>query len=449
MKVLASPGHNLRLNSLAVVGSSALTSVLGLAFWAVAAKLFPASEVGVAAAITSSAMMLSMLSSLSLGAMYQRFLPLAGHRAGALVLRGYLLVSTMAATLAVGLIVLGPTHTLFRSGWALAAYPVFVVVLTVFALQDNIAAGLGVARWGAAKNATHGAVKLVAVFALAAAGGATAIVVSWGATAAIAVCWLMVAIRDRLRADIRYTMAPALPPRRELWQYFGASSGISGLSAIAPLVVPLVVISEVGPKASAYFAMSWSIVSALYLMLNLLIGPFVAECAAHPDKIISLSAHFAKLVGAVAVLGSLGLAFVAPILLGFIGSEYRAQGTPLLHLAAFFMPLTVVGAVYDGLARVHRRLTLALATQTLATVVVIGGSMATARSLGVFGVALSYLLAELLVAIILVGPLIRWLRQLWRSSEHAQPRSADPRSIDNGDGSANPGHPDSSVCGIA
>jgi O-antigen/teichoic acid export membrane protein len=88
MSALESPGKNLRLNSVAVVSSSALTSLLGLAFWAVSAKLFPAAEVGIAAATTSSAMMLSTLASLSLGAMYERFLPLAGRRAGALVLHG-------------------------------------------------------------------------------------------------------------------------------------------------------------------------------------------------------------------------------------------------------------------------------------------------------------------------------------------------------------------------
>jgi len=425
VKGLPAPRKNLQLNSLAVVLSSALTSLLGLAFWAVAAKLFPAQEVGVAAATTSSAMMLSVVASLSLGAMFERFLPLAGNRAGGLLLRGYLLVAALAGVLALGLILLGPRHTLFRSGWELAAYPVFVIVLTVFALQDNTAAGLGVARWGAIKNSTQGAAKLAAVVALAATGGALAIVLSWGATAALAVCWLGLALRKRLRADARYTAGPTLPPRRELWQYFGASYGITALASIAPLIVPLVVISEIGPKASAYFAMAWSIVSALYLMLNLLVGPFVAECAAHPDNIKSLSNHFAKLVAAVAVLGGIGLAFVAPILLGFLGSDYRAHGTPLLHLAAVFMPLTVIGAVYDGLARVYRRLTLAVVTQILVTVVVIGGSILTAPSQGVLGVALSYLLAEALAAVILVGPLIRWLREL----RAASPATAAPAPV--------------------
>lgn len=422
MTALVSPDRNLRRNSVAVVSSSALTSLLGLAFWAVAAKLFPAAQVGVAAAITSSAMMLSTLASLSLGAMYERFLSLTGHRTNTAILRGCLLVSAVAATLALGMIVFGPRRTLFGSVWETLAYPVFVIVLTLYALQDNIAAGLGVARWSAAKNAAQAAAKLLTMVALVAAGGAVAIVASWGVTAAIAVCWLSVAMSRRLRADPRTTLAPTLPPRRELIGYFAASYSITALTAIAPLVVPLVVITQLGPRTNAYFTISWSIVSALYVMLSVLIGPFVAECSAHPNNLGSLLANFTKLVATVAVLGGLGLAFIAPILLGLLGSEYRAQGTPLLHMAAFFMPLTVVGAVYDGLARVYRRLTLAVITQLLATAVVIGGSIATAHSLGVRGIALSYLIAEALAAAILIGPLIRWLRQL-TSTDDEQHRS--------------------------
>jgi O-antigen/teichoic acid export membrane protein len=416
-----SAGRNLQLNSLAVIVSSAVTSLLGFAFWTVAAKLFPATEVGVAAAVIFSAIMLSTLSNLSLGAMYERFLPVAGRRARPLLIRGYLLVAGAALILASGVIAFGPRETLFRSGWELAVYPVFVVVLALFALEDNTVAGLGVARWGAAKNAFHAVAKLCAIVALCATGAALAIVVSWGVTAAIAVCWVMVAIRRRLRADARYLLRSALPPRRELWEYFGASYGITALASIAPLAVPLVIITQVGPKASAYFAVSWSIVSALYLVLNLLIGPFVAECAAHPDKIVNLSSHFVRMVSVVAVLGGCALAFVAPIALGFIGSEYRQEGTPLLHLAALFIPLTVVGAVYDGLARVYRRLTLAVVTQCMVTAVIIGGSVATTPTLGVLGVGLSYLAAEALAALILFGPLIRWLRELRRSAARAEP----------------------------
>jgi O-antigen/teichoic acid export membrane protein len=387
--------------------------------------LFSAAEVGVASALIASAIMLSTLSNLSLGAMYERFLSLAGHRAGSLLVRGYLLVAGVALILALGVLLFGP-RALFPSELEKLFYPPFVVILAVFALQDNTVAGLGVARWGAAKNSFHAVAKLASLFALSVSGAALAIVTSWGLTAAIAMCCVMIAMRRRIRTVQRYTWPPALPPRSEMWRYFGASYGITALASIAPLVVPLVVIAQLGPDASAYFAVTWSMVTAVYVVLSLLIGPFVAECAAHPDRIDGLSAQFVKTIGAVALLGGLGLALVGPIALGFIGTQYREHGTPLLYLAAVFIPFTVVGAVYDGLARVYRRLTLAVVTQCLVTAVVIGGSVVTTESLGVLGIGVSYLAAEVLAAAILVGPLIRWLRELRINSR----RPSDPRLTD-------------------
>ena len=159
MQRLPSTGRNLRLNSLAVVASNVGTGLLGLAFWAVAAKLFSPSQVGVASAMIASAIMLSTLSNLSLGAMYERFLPVAGHRAGSLLVRGYLLVACAALVLALGVVLFGP-GALFPTQWEKLFYPPFVVVLAVFALQDNTVAGMGVARWGAAKNGFHAVAKL-------------------------------------------------------------------------------------------------------------------------------------------------------------------------------------------------------------------------------------------------------------------------------------------------
>ncbi|AII05285.1 O-antigen/teichoic acid export membrane protein [Rhodococcus wratislaviensis] len=407
-----SAGRNLQINSMALMLSSVVTGVLGLAFWGAAARLFPADQVGVASALISTAIMLSTLSNLSLGSMFERFLPVAGHRAGPLLVKGFAAVATLAFVSAVGLIVLGPRDTLFENNLEIAIYPVFVVVLALFALQDQTVSGLGVARWAASKNVFHALAKLLAVVVLAASGSALAIVASWGVTAAIAVVVVLTSMGLRIRSDPRYRQVPSLPSNKELGVYFGSSYGISALGAIAPLVVPLIVVTRVGTAANAYFAVTWSIVSALYIMVNLMVGPFVAEAAAHPDKIVSLSRRFVRTIAVVAVVGGFGLAFVAPLALGFIGDEYRAEGTPLLHLAAVFVPLTVIGAVYDGLARVYRRLTLAVVTQCLATVVIIVGSLVFSSSIGVAGVGWAYLAAETLTAVILAGPLISWLRRL-------------------------------------
>ncbi|WP_420750587.1 lipopolysaccharide biosynthesis protein [Rhodococcus sp. O3] len=394
------------------MASSAITGLLGLVFWAATARLFPADQVGIASALISSAIMLSTLSNLSLGAMYERFLPVCGNRAGRLLAQGFALVTAFALLLAVGLIVLGPRDTLFESDTLMLAYPALVVTLAVFALQDQTVSGLGVARWAAWKNTAHAAAKLAAVIALAWTGSALAILASWGATAAVAALTVLLAMRAKVVADPRYARDPALPPRRELKAYFFSSYGISALGSLAPLVVPLVVVSRIGAEANAYFAVAWSLVSGLFIMVHLMVGPFVAEAAAHPDKVVALSGRFVRTVTALAVVGGVGMAAAGPLALGLVGDSYRENGSPILYLASAFVPLSVVGAVYSGLARVYRRMTLAVTTQCISTVVIIVGSIVLTDAIGVAGVGWAYLVAELGTAVILIGPLISWLSRL-------------------------------------
>lgn len=413
-------GRNLRLNSLALMASTGVTGVLGLVFWAATARLFPAGQVGIASALISSAVMLSTLSNLSLGAMYERFLPVAGHRSGRLLVQGFTLVAVLALVLALGLMTLGPRETLFESRAEMIAYPALVVTLALFALQDQTVSGLGVARWAAWKNIAHAAAKLIAVIAVAWTGSALAILASWGVTAAVAVLTLLVAMRAKVMRDPRYSRTPDLPPRRELKTYFFSSYGISALGSLAPLVVPLVVVSRIGTEANAYFAVAWSLVSGLFILVHLMVGPFVAEAATHPDKIVALSGRFVRTVTALALLGGVGMAVCGPVALGFVGDAYRENGSQILYLAALFVPLSVIGAVYSGLARVYRRMTLAVATQCISTVVVIVGSVVLTDRIGVAGVGWAYLAAELGTALILTGPLISWLSRLRNRSQWEQ-----------------------------
>ncbi|WP_460354343.1 family 16 glycosylhydrolase [Mycobacterium sp. ZZG] len=417
--------RNLRLNTVALILSTASTGVLGLAFWAVSARLFPAHEVGLASALITSAVLLSSLSCLGLDVFYERFLPVAGTRAPALLHRGFLLVAGTGALTGAVLVVVGPRQPLFESGWAMAGFPLMVMVLAVFALLDKATSGLGVARWSAVKNLAHAAAKLVAVVALAVWEQAATIVLSWTLTAAVAALCTYVVLHRRSRRHPRWHRPADLPPRKQMWSYFGSSLGIGSLWSIGPLVVPLIVVTQIGPAANAYFAISWAMISALYLMMHLVVGPYVAEVAANPGQVRALSWRMVRMMAAVAVLSSAGLLLVGPLTLGLAGDEYRAEGTALLWLAAAFLPLSAVAAVYEGFARVQRRLALYLSVQALVTVVIVAGSWYGTRALGVIGVGWAYLVAEALAALILIWPTVAWLRGIG-AAPGARPRHAAP-----------------------
>lgn len=420
--------RNLRVNTIALIVSTASTGVLGLAFWAVVARLFPAHEVGLASALITSAVLLATMSTLGLDVVYERFLPAAGLRAPALLNRGFLLVAAMGVLTGTVLVAVGPRDPLFQSGWSMVCFPLMVLVLAVFALLDKASAGLGVARWSAVKNLAHAVAKLAAVAALAIWDQAVTIVLSWTLTAAVAALCTYVVLHRRSRSHPRWQLAPELPPRRQLWSYFGSSFGIASLWSIGPLVAPLIVVTQVGAAANAYFAVAWAMISALYLMLHLVVSPYVAEVAAHPDQVGALSRRMVRTLAAVAVLASLGLIALGPLMLGFAGPEYRSEGTELVWLAAVFLPLSGVGAVYEGFARVQRRLSLYLWVQALVTAVIVVGSWFATRALGVAGVGWAYLVAEALAAAILIGPAIAWLRRVSGRPRHAAPGSAGGRT---------------------
>jgi Na+-driven multidrug efflux pump len=96
--------------------------------------------------------------------------------------------------------------------------------------------------------------------------------------------------------------------------------------------------------------------------------------------------------------------------LDLIGPEYRAQGQGLLVLAALFVPLSAVSAVYEGFARVRRKLTLMVVMRCVATVIVVAGTLMITTRTGVIGVGWAYLAAEAVPAVILLPFVIRMLR---------------------------------------
>jgi O-antigen/teichoic acid export membrane protein len=402
--------RNLRVNTISVVLLNLLTGVLGLGFWTVAARLYPAREVGVAAALIASAAILSTLSLLSIGRIFERFLPLAGTRTGPLFKQGLLIVAMVAVLSGVALIAFGPRHGLFETRWGKAFYPALVVVLALFMLVDGAAAGLGKAWWSGAKNVFHAAAKLGVLILLAGTGSAAAIVASWGSTAAATLFCVLIAMRRRYRTDARFLSPPNLPPRRELWSYFGSSFGLTAVWAIAPLAVPLIVVSRVGAEANAYFAVTWAIVSALSNAVHLAVSPYVAEVAANPDRAAALSRRFMEMMTAVTLVSSVGLVVVGPILLGFVGTEYRVHGRGLLYLGAVFIPLSAVGAVYEGFARVQRRLRLMIAVLSVSSFLIVCGSLVGTHLVGIVGVGWAYLLAESVSAAVLFAPAVFWVR---------------------------------------
>ena len=417
-------GRALGMDILAVMSSSAATGVLGFAFWTAAARGYDAAEVGRASAIISSATLIAILANFSLGNLYERFLPLAGRDTHRLVRHGTTFALGAAVLFGVVFVLVGPRDELFPHPVEMALFPVAVAVLSVYALQDQVLVGLGRARMIATKNIGQSTTKLVAVIALIPVATGAAIVWSWVLPAAVITAVIAVVVIRR--ESRRRAGTPALPPRRELFHFFASSYAINSVDVTVPLLVPLIVVAQLGTEMNAYFSMCWLVVNTLGVLIGATAAPFIATASTPGADLRSCTRRFVVMCGGAAAASCLGLLVAAPLILGILGPQYAEEGTRLIRLMALTLPALAVMTIYTALARLQRRLRLAVTSQVVLGVVVVAGSILSTPRWGIDGVGYTYLVAEFVCTAILVGPTIALVRSFGSTSTPPTEPSATP-----------------------
>lgn len=403
-------GGGLGIDIVAVMTSSAATGILGFVFWTVAARGYDTAEVGRASAIISSATLIAILANFSLGSLYERFLPLAGARTQRLVHEGTAFVACAALLFGVIFIGVGPRTQLFPNWVEMLLFPLFVAVLAIYALQDQILIGLSRARTIAIKNISQSTVKLIVVAALIPLATGAAIVWSWVLPAA-AITAIIAVVIIRRETGTR-TGTPNLPARRELFTFFASSYAINAINVIVPLLVPLIVVAQLGTEMNAYFSMCWLVVNTLGALIVATSAPFIAAASTPGADVRACTKRFVLLCGGSAVAGCVTLMVVAPFILGILGPRYAENGTTLIRIMALVLPAVALTTIYTALARLQRTLRLAVISQVLLGVLVVVGVILTTPRWGINAVGYTYVAGELLITLVVLLPTVALLRKV-------------------------------------
>ncbi|MBU9764884.1 alpha/beta fold hydrolase [Mycobacterium sp. TNTM28] len=402
--------------------SGAATGALGFVFWTLAARGYSTAEVGRASAIISSATLIAILSTLSLGSLYERFLPVAGSDTRRYVRSGLGVVLLAALVFGAVFVVFGPRTHLFTGAVETLLFPIFVMILAVFAVQDQILIGLGRTRTIAAKNIGQSTAKLLAVGAFIPLATGSAIVWAWVLPAAMIAA--AVSIRVIRPVSRRRAGEADLPPRGELVHFFVSSYAINAVGMVVPLLVPLIIVARLGTEMNAYFSMCWLVVNTIGVLLNATAAPFIATASAPGADLRACTLRFTIMCGGAAVAGCIGLLLTAPLVLGIMGSEYAAQGTHLIRLMALTLPFLALTTIYVAMSRLQRKLKLAVTVQLLAGCLIVGGIAVSTPIWGIDAVGYSYLATEIVCTLIIIGPTIRHVR---RALDAVPPPAAEDR----------------------
>ncbi|GEC19122.1 lipopolysaccharide biosynthesis protein [Pseudonocardia hydrocarbonoxydans] len=405
-------GDKLELNAIALMGTTVITALFGLVFWAVAAR-YPAAEVGRASAVISTAMMLSILSSMSVGLLFARFLGSTGARSRPMVLLGYALGAAGAAVLSIGFVLFIPNDDLFTSWVDRATFPLLAITLALFTLQDWVLVGLRAAKWVPLEQLLFSAGKLGLLMLLSLTLVSSGIVVAWAVPAAVAV--LVVS------GVLFLKVLPNRPPPSESATQIPGRKGLSvillgeyasGVTTVTvPLVLPLIIVAQLGTQANAYYALAWLISDAFNLLLWNIYTSYMAEASNDRRSSYTLTRRTIRMVWLVGGLGTPFLLVAAPFLLSLLGGEYSEEGTTLLRILAIGLPFTITYSTFISMSRVRQLMGRVVFLQVLSAVLTIGSAAVLVGPFGINGVGLAYLGARVVTTLIVLIPLRRMLKE--------------------------------------
>jgi O-antigen/teichoic acid export membrane protein len=403
--------------------SSGGTSVLGLAFWGIAAHLYATGTVGRASAAISAMALLAGIAQMDLNPLYPRYLPLAGPRTLRMVVFGYATSTGAGLLLAVGFVVLGFGNKILPAG--LGPHAIFVVAVVfwvVFTIQDSVLTSLRAATWVPVENIAFAAVKLALLFAFV-GSGVLGIFLGWSLPVVVTIIVVNAFIFYRLIPNHERSSGGVsrLPPLRTMMG-FAISETLSNQSTVvARAIMPILVVDRLGASAAAYFYIPWLVSTNFPLLIYYIATTTVVEAGFEQAEVRRHLIRAMRLAAVIVVPAVIFLVVAAPDVLNLLKPGYGTHGATLLRLTALSTVLSMPTLLYLTLVWIEGRRVWRLAIlEGASNIVLVGGSLLLFHHFGinapgVVGAAVSGATSLLLA-------LPTW--RLWRALSEADRRPA-------------------------
>ncbi|GAA3441541.1 lipopolysaccharide biosynthesis protein [Planomonospora venezuelensis] len=411
--------HDLRnplfRNGYALMANTAITAVLGMGYWWLAAQLYDAADFGRGQAVITAMRLFASLTALGFVGALARFIPLAGRRTPELIIRAYVIAGATGVTAAVGFLLTlpwwGPTYASLDGFGPGLFFLASVLVWSVFTLQDVTLAGLRKATWVPVNSLGYGLVKMAMLVGLAYALPDGGIFVSWIIPAAMALIPINIFIFGKVvPRHVRKTASTVPPPRLpEIGRFLaGDYPGTFSILAIVYLI-PVLIAAQVDEVTFGYFSMAHTLGCLIELLAMNMATSLTVEGSFDRDALAANARRALRRAFMIIVPIVIATILTGPFILRVFGSEFADRGTLLLQLMALaVLPRVLIEIYLSGLRARGQARKLALVQMGLAVLVLVS-TLLLFPHLGVNAVGYALLLSELAVAGMIFGGLRKML----------------------------------------
>ena len=407
-------GDRLVHSATALLISNATGAALGVAFWAVAARLYKPEDVGDGVAAISAMVLLASLAQLNLSIIFPRYLHAAGAKAPRMLAFGY--AASSVAAIAASLIFINFTgyHEFLSHGrWQTVAFVAAVVLWVIFSIEDAALVGLRATFWVPVENTSFSAAKIVLLPIFAALATSSGVFYSW--VLPVIACVVPInyyLFRRALPRHVRWAEGRASFPSRRIVSTVLLGEYAGSVAYIALATIPaLLVAGQLGTTQAAYFQPPWLVGTSFDFLLFSIATSLVAESSARPGHAAEGVRRAVKMAVVLLLPGMVALVLLAPYLLGVLGADYAHAGTRLLQLLALTLPFLAVNVLYVTLARLARRVRRIVAVQVVTAAIVLGVSAELLSTHGITAVGIGFLVGQAAVAVVVLPSVVRQYRR--------------------------------------
>ncbi|TSD95449.1 hypothetical protein FOV72_14060 [Gordonia rubripertincta] len=315
-----------------VAVATVTNAVLGVAFWAFAARFVPPAELGVMTAVLSVITAVGSVIAAGIGDAYTAVLPAVGRNRSAVHRRGQRLsvgLSTAAGGLA-GLMTICALSEV-RSEFAVAVLiAVGVLAWSAYGLQNATMIATGRANWTPAANLAVGIAKIILLPVLA-------VTLAWQSVplaVVAATLGAVVVLRPLIKRMI--DAGDGLPENgtivegaaiSEFHRVVVRTTTLSGLNLGVLALAPFLVTVFAGPDEGARFALVFSIVATLDFIGASMAVSLVVHASGEPESATGMAKKILVRAGVVTAAGTLGMVVVVPEALHFLNPTYGVGET--------------------------------------------------------------------------------------------------------------------------
>ena len=354
---LATPLYS---NAVYLIINAVVISLFSFLFWMVVARFYTEAEVGYSSAIISAASLLSILSLLGFDSSLIRFLPQAEKPQE--LINSFLTLSGLISLAITGIFLASidfwsPALAFIKGNAIFAAtFIILTLILVLSALVNYSFIARRKAGFALLQNVTHSLIKIPLPIFFVLFSHSFGIVASWGIALGVSLAVSLFLFLPKVQNHYKPVPTLNLNPIKGMWQYSGASY-LAQLFTTAPaMVLPIMVVSLLGPVQNAYFYIAWMITTVLSAIPSGISYSLFAEGSHFEEKLRENTIKSVKFTFLLLVPAIILFALVGKWLLLAFGQSYSANGLHLLWILIISCLPLGINHIYTSVLRVTGRI---------------------------------------------------------------------------------------------